>query len=65
MKTKLFYSVVQDYSGKWSVCSFLGKNKTEEKRFALSMNRACILVTENYDAAQQKAAELRKETVRG
>lgn len=56
MASTLFFCVVQDYDGSWSVSSFGGKNKAEEKRFALSMNKRCTLVTTDHDEAQRRAA---------
>ncbi len=59
MKTTLFFSVVQDHSGAWSVGSFMGRNKTEEKRFALTTYKRCVLVTGDFDAARRRAEEER------
>jgi hypothetical protein len=57
----LYYSVVQDYQGKWHVTSYLCDNKTDERRAALTSNRRCVLTTTDHDAAQRRAAEMRAQ----
>jgi hypothetical protein len=58
--TKLYFCVVEDYQGQINVCSYGGRNKTEEKRFAASGNKAVYLVTLDHVEAQREAARRRE-----
>jgi hypothetical protein len=57
VEEKLYYCVVQDYDGGWSVSSFGGRTKRQEREYALNGSRKCVLVTTDHDAAQRLAAK--------
>jgi hypothetical protein len=51
-KSNFFYTVVEDFKGEISVCSFLGDTKKQEREYALTTNKRVLLVAETLDAAR-------------